>query len=98
MGASSIGSQSPRSHTEHLPDFTLNVGAYGRSSSSNGAGLPITPPHHARHAVDGDRGDNEDGDYDSCYSTPIGSEAMLSPNQDYGGDTLDLRHVSSTAF
>jgi hypothetical protein len=47
--------------------------------------------------MDADRGGDEEGDYDSCYSTPIGSEAMLSPNQDYGGDTLDLRHVSDVA-
>ncbi|KAF6250414.1 hypothetical protein COO60DRAFT_1705940 [Scenedesmus sp. NREL 46B-D3] len=95
LGACSSGSQSPRSHSpEQLPDYTLNVGVYGRSSgSSNGACLPVTPPHHHRHAVDADRAGDDEADCDSCYSTPIGSEAMLSPAQDYGGDTLDLRHM-----
>jgi hypothetical protein len=97
LGGSSNGSQSPKSHSEQLPDYIMNVGGYGRRSSSSGACLPVTPPHHHRHAVDADRAVDEEGDYDSCYSTPIGSEAMLSPNQDYGGDTLDLRHVSFPA-
>lgn len=85
LGASSNGSQSPTSHSaEQLPGCAMGH-------------LPVTPPslNQQQRVAAAGRGDvagDDDADFGSCYSTPIGSEAMQSPS--YGGDTLDFRQAS----